>query len=66
MTFQALFRIHPTQGLDSVSGMHPRSNGPGRGSFGPTIEENPAMPHLTVLMLHSGKREGSYARDTAR
>ncbi|MBZ9759312.1 glycosyltransferase [Mesorhizobium sp. CA8] len=24
------------------------------------------MPHLTVLMLHSGKREGSYARDTAR
>ncbi|TPI52598.1 MULTISPECIES: glycosyltransferase family 2 protein [unclassified Mesorhizobium] len=24
------------------------------------------MPHLTVLMLHSGKREGSYARDTAQ
>ena len=24
------------------------------------------MPHLTVLMLHSGKREGSYARDSAR
>ncbi|TPN80852.1 glycosyltransferase family 2 protein [Mesorhizobium sp. CU2] len=24
------------------------------------------MPHLTVLMLHSGKREGSYAGDTAR
>ncbi|RAZ88563.1 glycosyltransferase family 2 protein [Mesorhizobium hawassense] len=23
------------------------------------------MPHLTVLMLHSGKREGSYARDAA-
>ena len=24
------------------------------------------MPHLTVLLLHSGTREGSYARDTAR
>ncbi|WP_027167951.1 glycosyltransferase family 2 protein [Mesorhizobium sp. WSM3224] len=24
------------------------------------------MPHLTVLMLHSGKREGSYALDMAR
>src|SRR3569832_430576 len=50
LTFQALFRIHPSQGVDSVRGMHLRSNGPGRGSFGPSIEENPAMTIITAVI----------------
>ncbi|TIS11217.1 MAG: hypothetical protein E5X10_20825, partial [Mesorhizobium sp.] len=50
MTFPALFRIHLSQGVDSACGVHLRPNGPGRGSSGPSIEENSAMTIITAVI----------------